>query len=285
MDECTGTIVGEVESLKALVDEFSHFARMPSPRTVSVGLNPLLHETLLLYDGLFDEIRIEPVLAQRLPPVKIDPELIRRVVINLVDNAVDVLDGAARGVRGNGPGVISLETQHDASRGVVRLIVADNGPGIAPADRDKLFLPYFSTKRRGSGLGLAIVRRIRRRAWRQYRGQRQPSEGNEVRRGAAGVEGPTPNPDLWVSNLGCEQTIVRASFLVVDDEAGVRSALSGVLRDEGYLVEAVESGEACLDRVARDVFDVNHPRHLVARDGRPGDPRAAPGAGGSTPRS
>ena len=160
VDECTGTIVGEVESLKALVDEFSHFARMPSPRTVSVDLNPLLHDTLLLYDGLFDQIRIERVLAQRLPPVKIDPEQIRRVVINLVDNAVDVLDGAARGVRGNGPGVISLETQHDASRGVVRLIVADNGPGIGPADRDKLFLPYFSTKRRGSGLGLAIVRRI-----------------------------------------------------------------------------------------------------------------------------
>ena len=133
---------------------------MPSPRTVSVDLNPLLHDTLVLYDGLFDQIRIEHVLAQRLPPVKIDPEQIRRVVINLVDNAVDVLDGAARGVRGNGPGVISLETQHDASRGVVRLIVADNGPGIAPADRDKLFLPYFSTKRRGSGLGLAIVRRI-----------------------------------------------------------------------------------------------------------------------------
>ena len=160
MDECTSTIVGEVESLKGLVDEFSLFARMPSPHAVSFNLNGLLTDTLALYDGLFEKIRIERVLARQLPPVRIDPEQIRRVVINLLDNAVDALDEVASGARVNGTAVVSIETQHDASDGVVRMIVADNGPGISPADREKLFMPYFSTKRRGSGLGLAIVRRI-----------------------------------------------------------------------------------------------------------------------------
>ena len=160
VDECTSTIVGEVESLKGLVDEFSLFARMPSPHAVSFNLNSLLTDTLALYDGLFEKIRIERVLARQLPPVRIDPEQIRRVVINLVDNAVDALDEVASGAQVNGTAVVSIETQHNAIDGVVRMIVADNGPGISPADREKLFMPYFSTKRRGSGLGLAIVRRI-----------------------------------------------------------------------------------------------------------------------------
>ena len=191
VDECTGTIVGEVESLKALVDEFSHFARMPSPRTVSVDLNPLLHDTLLLYDGLFDQIRIERVLAQRLPPAKIDPEQIRRVVINLVDNAVDVLDGAARGVRGNGPGVISLETQHDASRGVVRLRGRQRPRDRARGSRQAVpavFLDQTAGERPRARHRSADRRRTRR----QYRGERQLAEGNEVRGGAAGVGGLTP---------------------------------------------------------------------------------------------
>ena len=160
VDECTSTIVGEVESLKGLVDEFSLFARMPSPHAVSFNLNSLLTDTLALYDGLFEKIRIERVLARQLPPVQIDPEQIRRLVINLVDNAVDALDEVAGGAQVNGNAVVSIETQYDAIEEVVRMIVADNGPGISPADREKLFMPYFSTKRRGSGLGLAIVRRI-----------------------------------------------------------------------------------------------------------------------------
>ncbi len=161
-DECTGTIVGEVESLKALVDEFSQFARMPAPRTVPVDLNALLNDALRLYDGLFNEIRLDRAFAASLPPVRVDPEQIRRVVINLVDNAVEVLRGSA-GVdasRHDHPGRVVIATEHDAAEGVARFTVADNGPGISAADRDKLFMPYYSTKQRGSGLGLAIVRRI-----------------------------------------------------------------------------------------------------------------------------
>jgi two-component system nitrogen regulation sensor histidine kinase NtrY len=82
-------------------------------------------------------------------------------VINLVDNAVEALGGTSAGPRPGGAApTILLETTYDRVNGVARIVVSDNGPGITSADRDKLFMPYYSTKRRGSGLGLAIVRRI-----------------------------------------------------------------------------------------------------------------------------
>jgi two-component system nitrogen regulation sensor histidine kinase NtrY len=151
VDECTETIIGEVESLKGLVDEFSQFARMPSPRTLPTDLAQLTTDTLALYSGIFAEVRIEQRFAPGLPLVRLDPEQIRRVLINLVDNAIE-----AMGRRGH----IVVEMQHDTANGVARVVVADDGPGIPPGEREKLFLPYYSTKRRGSGLGLAIVRRI-----------------------------------------------------------------------------------------------------------------------------
>jgi two-component system, NtrC family, nitrogen regulation sensor histidine kinase NtrY len=161
VEECTSTIVGEVESLKALVDEFAQFARMPVPRAVPTDLNAVLSETLALYNGLFRQIQIDRRLAQALPPVRVDVEQIRRVVINLVDNALDALGGSHAAPRPDGQApTIVVESRHDASNGVARILVSDNGPGISAADRDKLFMPYYSTKRRGSGLGLAIVRRI-----------------------------------------------------------------------------------------------------------------------------
>ena len=151
VEECTQTIVGEVESLKGLVDEFSQFARMPSPRTVPTNLHQLVVDTLALYNGIFADIAIERRFARDMPLVRLDPLQIRRVIINLVDNAVEAMERR---------GSIAVETQRDASNNIVRLVVADDGPGIPAAERDKLFLPYYSTKRRGSGLGLAIVRRI-----------------------------------------------------------------------------------------------------------------------------
>jgi two-component system nitrogen regulation sensor histidine kinase NtrY len=151
VDECTATIVGEVESLKGLVDEFSQFARMPAPRTVPTDLEQLISETLSLYNGIFTGVRIEQRFGTGVPLVRLDVEQIRRVIINLVDNAVEAMDRK---------GEIVVETQFDRPNGLARIVVADDGPGIPAAERDKLFLPYYSTKRRGSGLGLAIVRRI-----------------------------------------------------------------------------------------------------------------------------
>jgi two-component system nitrogen regulation sensor histidine kinase NtrY len=161
VDECTSTIVTEVESLKALVDEFAQFARMPAPRAVPANLNTVLTDTLALYNGLFPQICMEQHFSPSLPPVRLDVEQIRRVVINLIDNAVEALGGAHAGRRPDGePPRIIIETQHDPANAVARVIIADNGPGVPAADREKLFMPYYSTKRRGSGLGLAIVRRI-----------------------------------------------------------------------------------------------------------------------------
>ncbi len=151
VDECTTTIVGEVESLKGLVDEFSQFARMPSPRTVPTDLAQLITDTIALYNGIFAHVQIDQRFAPGAPLVRVDPEQIRRVIINLVDNAIEAMERR---------GAIVVETQVDAANSIVRVVVADNGPGIPAAERDKLFLPYYSTKRRGSGLGLAIVRRI-----------------------------------------------------------------------------------------------------------------------------
>jgi two-component system, NtrC family, nitrogen regulation sensor histidine kinase NtrY len=150
-----------VESLKGLVDEFAQFARMPTPRAIPSDLTALLTDTLALYHGLFREIHIERRFAAELPAVRLDVEQIRRVVINLVDNAVEALGGPNAALRPTGDGpLIVVETRHDSGNGLVRLTISDNGPGIPLADRDKLFMPYYSTKRRGSGLGLAIVRRI-----------------------------------------------------------------------------------------------------------------------------
>jgi two-component system, NtrC family, nitrogen regulation sensor histidine kinase NtrY len=151
VEECTTTIVGEVESLKELVDEFSQFARMPAPRATPTDAHALLNDVLTLYTGIFVDVEIRPRYAATLPKVSVDPEQMRRVVINVVDNAIEAMDQR---------GIIDIETQHEPANNLVRIVIADNGPGIPAAERDKLFLPYYSTKLRGSGLGLAIVRRI-----------------------------------------------------------------------------------------------------------------------------
>ena len=151
VEECTKTIVGEVESLKGLVDEFSQFARMPAPRRIPTHLPQLVADTLALYVGLFRDVKIESVFPPAMPMVRLDPEQIRRVLINLVDNAIEAMDRRGR---------VLIEVQHTVADRVVHVMVADNGPGIPEGERDRLFMPYYSTKRRGSGLGLAIVRRI-----------------------------------------------------------------------------------------------------------------------------
>ena len=151
VEECTTTIVGEVESLKGLVDEFSQFARMPAPRAVPTDIHALLTDVLALYQGIFTAVELRPRFTEALPKVSVDPEQIRQVLLNLIDNAVEAMDQH---------GTIEIETHLAPARNVVRIVVADDGPGIPAAERDKLYLPHYSTKRRGSGLGLAIVRRI-----------------------------------------------------------------------------------------------------------------------------
>jgi two-component system nitrogen regulation sensor histidine kinase NtrY len=161
--ECTDAIITEVEALKGLVDEFAQFARLRGPRLLPMSLNRIVDETLPLYAGLLQSgsLRLERHLATTLPPVRLDPEQMRQVVINLLDNAIEALGGPSAPLRPSGAWpTIHVITSHDGRNGLVRLVVSDNGPGVPPEDRDKLFMPYYSTKGRGSGLGLAIVRRI-----------------------------------------------------------------------------------------------------------------------------
>jgi two-component system nitrogen regulation sensor histidine kinase NtrY len=163
VDECTGAIVAEVEALKGLVDEFAQFARLRGPRMLPADLNRLVSDTLRLYAGVlqFGHLRVEQRLEPSLPGVRLDAEQMRQVIINLVDNALEALGGPMAPVRpdGHAPTIV-VATAHDARNGIVRVTITDNGPGVPTADRDKLFMPYYSTKGRGSGLGLAIVRRI-----------------------------------------------------------------------------------------------------------------------------
>jgi two-component system, NtrC family, nitrogen regulation sensor histidine kinase NtrY len=151
VQECTSTIIGEVESLKGLVDEFSQFARMPAPRAAPTDLHAFLNDTLSLYDGLFANVEFQKGFDPAVAQVRVDPEQMKRVVINLIDNAIEAMGRQ---------GTIVIETARDIPNSLVRIVVADTGPGIPAGERDKLFLPYYSTKGRGSGLGLAIVRRI-----------------------------------------------------------------------------------------------------------------------------
>ncbi len=163
VDECTGAIITEVDALKNLVDEFAQFARLRGPKMAPADLNAILADTVRLYDGVLQEslIVVEPDLAASAPLVRLDVQQIRQVIINLVDNALEALGGAGAPRRPDGAiPTIVLATRYDEAQEVLRFTVGDNGPGVPLADRDKLFMPYYSTKGRGSGLGLAIVRRI-----------------------------------------------------------------------------------------------------------------------------
>ena len=150
VEEGTAAIVSEVATLKNLVDEFTRFARLPAPNPVATSLQDVIAASLSLYNGVHSKVTITPVFDPDLPRVLLDPDQMRRVLVNLLDNAVEAMGGQGR---------VTIEARRDPS-GTVRLEVADDGPGIRDEDRDRLFLPYFSTKKKGTGLGLAIVHRI-----------------------------------------------------------------------------------------------------------------------------
>jgi two-component system, NtrC family, nitrogen regulation sensor histidine kinase NtrY len=157
IDECTRTIIGEVEDLKRLVSEFSAFARMPHLNPMPGDLNPLVEETVATFRDANLEIEFGLALASALPQIAIDREALKRALVNLLENAVNAAVGA--NPNGGRPR-IDVRTAIDAQSGVVTLEVSDNGPGIPPALRSRIFEPYFSTRQGGTGLGLAIVSAI-----------------------------------------------------------------------------------------------------------------------------
>ncbi|MEN0058654.1 MAG: ATP-binding protein [Bdellovibrio sp.] len=151
--ECTTMIVKQVDGLKNLVNEFSNFARLPQARPVVGSLSKVVEESLGLYRQAHPQIKFEFQADVELPDFKFDPDQIRRVLVNLLDNSVSA-------VAKENPGVIQITTRYDRDIKTVRLTVADNGEGVPAAERNRIFEPYYSTKDSGTGLGLAIVKRI-----------------------------------------------------------------------------------------------------------------------------
>jgi two-component system nitrogen regulation sensor histidine kinase NtrY len=154
INECTETITREVAGLKAMVDEFSHFARLPLARPELADLNEVARQAVSLYDDRLDGVTVETALDTKLPAAMLDREQLRRVFVNLIDNAVSALANV------EGEKLIRINTRFDTSRSILTAEVSDTGHGIRPADFQRLFQPYFSTRGEGTGLGLAIVQRI-----------------------------------------------------------------------------------------------------------------------------
>lgn len=154
LDDSTRIIVTEAEILRALVDEFSRFARFPICKLSRVALHQLIEETVMLYDGGLKKVDIRKVFDSKIGEVEIDREQIQRVFINLIDNSLDALADSQV------DRAIQIQTKFNEDRQTFTIQFEDNGIGIEPEDYENLFLPYFSTKKRGTGLGLAIVRQI-----------------------------------------------------------------------------------------------------------------------------
>jgi two-component system nitrogen regulation sensor histidine kinase NtrY len=152
--ESTDTILREVDGLKSMVNEFSDFARLPHARLETEDLNEIIRQTAVLYEDRLSDVRLEIDLQGNLPPVMLDAEQMRRVLVNLIDNALEAFDA------GQNEKHICIKTSHDFARALLIVEITDNGRGISANDFSKLFQPYFSTKGRGTGLGLPIVQRI-----------------------------------------------------------------------------------------------------------------------------
>jgi nitrogen fixation/metabolism regulation signal transduction histidine kinase len=190
VEECTATIGREVAGLKAMVDEFTRFARLPHARLEQGDLNEVLRQAVALYEERLEGVRMDVLLGRDLPPALIDAEQLRRVFVNLIDNSVEAM-GEAEGERR-----ITVATGHDPARGLLIAEVADTGHGIARADYARLFQPYFSTRGRGTGLGLAIVHRVM-----TEHGGRIRAEANRPRGARMIIELPVADDTRQVSGV------------------------------------------------------------------------------------
>ncbi len=258
LSACSEAISGAVEIVRTLVDEFSMLARFPQSEPRPSDVNQIIDGALAMFEGRLRDVRLERDFAPELPAVMADPEAIKRVIANLVENAAEAVQGfslrehfhlhrAAGDARGSG----------DRGGGF--------GPGVTDELKEKLFLPYFSTKRRGSGLGLAIASRIVEEHGGHIRVEENKPAGARfivelplaVAGGAGGrgrrgtnVAAHLRRNDYNLTGAAKADGEVMIHVLVVDDEASIRETLRGILEDEGYKVLLAESGES-LPGVAR----------------------------------
>ena len=152
VEEGARVIIREAQAIKSLVDEFSDFARLPKINRQPADLHEIIRQVAAMFGGIFAEVQIDLALDETVPqPLLLDQEQVKRVFINLFDNAIEAMDKKGR---------LSVRSTYDPVLRKVRVEVSDSGPGIPDDDREKLFLPHFSTKKKGAGLGLSIVNQI-----------------------------------------------------------------------------------------------------------------------------
>jgi two-component system nitrogen regulation sensor histidine kinase NtrY len=151
--KCSEVILGCVGTLRTLVDQFSALAQFPAPQPRPCDMNRIVEEALALFGGRLEGITVQRNLESGLPPVLVDPDAIRRALANLIDNAAEAMQGSLLRVLG-------LDTTLSEDGAAVEVTVSDTGAGLSDEIRERLFLPYYSTKRRGTGLGLSIAAKI-----------------------------------------------------------------------------------------------------------------------------
>ena len=152
VEEGARVIIREAQAIKSLVDEFSDFARLPKINRQPADLHEIIRQVAAMFGGIFAEVQIDLALDETVPqPLLLDQEQVKRVFINLFDNAIEAMDKKGR---------LSVRSTYDPVLRQVRVEVSDSGPGIPDDDREKLFLPHFSTKKKGAGLWLSIVNQI-----------------------------------------------------------------------------------------------------------------------------
>jgi hypothetical protein len=150
---CAKAIESSVDTVRTLVNEFATLARFPASQPVPADVNSIAEEALFMFDGRLDGIRLRTSFSKNLPKVMADSDALKRAIANLVDNAAEALQSSV--VK-----EIQISTSLVGSRDAIEICVADSGQGVTQETKERLFLPYFSTKKRGTGLGLAIVSRI-----------------------------------------------------------------------------------------------------------------------------
>jgi len=152
IQEGAATIVREARTIKALVDEFSSFARLPNIRLESADIHEIIEQSISPYLGIFGAIKFETRFSSEVPPsLLVDSDQMKRVFMNIFDNAIDAMEQK---------GTVKIKTYYDKDTKRLRIEISDQGPGISVEDKDKIFLPDFSTKKKGTGLGLAIVNQV-----------------------------------------------------------------------------------------------------------------------------
>jgi two-component system, NtrC family, nitrogen regulation sensor histidine kinase NtrY len=152
-NECTNMIIQQTDDLKNLVNEFSQFARLPQAKPVIGSIHKVIEDAISIFKSGHTNVSLEFEPDLQVPTFKFDPDQIKRVLVNLIDNGIAA-------VSTSDVQKVAVTTKYDSDLKILRLTVADTGVGIPQAQRSRVFEPYFSTKENGTGLGLAIVKRI-----------------------------------------------------------------------------------------------------------------------------